>query len=73
MYYPLFNAVDDNPVSKNLENIWGRYCSTLDTTARKSLRKTVLLRSSQRSRIAANPVLISLDMLKTKPKKPRQA
>ena len=67
MYYPLFNAVDDNPVSKNLENIWGRYCSTLDTTARKSLRKTVLLRSSQRSRIAANPVLISLDMLKTKP------
>jgi ABC-2 type transport system permease protein len=67
MYYPLFNAVDDNPVSKNLENIWGQYCSTLDTTARKSLKKTVLLRSSSQSRIAANPVLISLDMLKTKP------
>jgi ABC-2 type transport system permease protein len=67
MYYPLFNAVDDNPVSKNLENIWGQYCSTLDTTARKSLKKTVLLRSSPQSRIAANPVLISLDILKTKP------
>jgi ABC-2 type transport system permease protein len=67
MYYPLFNAVDDNPVSKNLENIWGQYCSTLDTTARKSLKKTVLLRSSSQSRIAANPVLISLDILKTKP------
>ncbi len=43
------------------------YCITFDTTARKSFRTTVLLRSSQRSRIAANPVLISLDMLKTKP------
>ncbi len=67
MYYPLFNAVDDNPVSKNLENVWGQYCSTLDTTTRKSLRKTVLLRSSPQSRIAANPVLISLDILRTKP------
>jgi len=67
MFYPLFNAVDDNPVSKNLENVWGRYCSSLDTTARKSLNKTVLLRSSAQSRIAANPVFISLNMLKSRP------
>ncbi len=67
IFYPLFNAVDDNPVSKNLENVWGRFCSTLDTTARKSLQKTVLLRSSKRSRIAANPVFISLNMLETPP------
>lgn len=67
IFYPLFNAVDDNPVSKNLENVWGRYCSTLDTTARATLNKTVLLRSSAQSRIAANPVFISLDILKTRP------
>lgn len=67
IFYPLFNAVDDNPVSKNLENVWGRFCSTLDTTARESLRKTVLLRSSKQSRIAANPVFISLNMLGTPP------
>ncbi|MDB4161725.1 gliding motility-associated ABC transporter substrate-binding protein GldG [Bacteroidia bacterium] len=60
MYYPLFSSVDDNPVSKNLENVWGRYVSTLDTTAKLSLNKTVLLRSSINSRIAANPVFISL-------------
>lgn len=64
IFYPLFSAVDDNPVSKNLENVWGRYCSTLDTTARKTLKKTVLLRSSPRSRVAAHPVMISLDILK---------
>lgn len=67
IFYPLFNAVDDNPVSKNLENVWGRYCSSLDTTARASLNKTVLLRSSAQSRIAANPVFISLGALKTRP------
>lgn len=67
VFYPLFNAVDDNPVSKNLENVWGRYCSTLDTTNRKSLNKTVLLRSSPQSRVAANPVFISLNMLKDRP------
>ncbi|PCJ66068.1 MAG: gliding motility-associated ABC transporter substrate-binding protein GldG [Bacteroidetes bacterium] len=67
MFYPLFNAIDDNPVSKNLENVWGRYCSSLDTTKSKSLRKTVLLRSSPQSRLAHSPVLISLDLLKVKP------
>ena len=68
IFYPLFNAIDDNPVSKNLENVWGRYCSSLDTTATTKLSKTVLLRSSPRSRLAYNPVLISLDLLKVKPK-----
>ena len=67
IFYPLFNAINDNPVSKNLENVWGRYCSSLDTTATTKLSKTVLLRSSPRSRLAYNPVLISLDLLKVKP------
>ena len=66
IFYPLFSAVDDNPISRNLENVWGRYCSTIDTTSRKTLKKTVLLRSSPQSRVAANPVLISLDILKNR-------
>ena len=67
MFYPLYSAVDDNPVSKNLENVWGQYSSTLDTTTRKALKHTVLLRSSPKSRVAHNPVLISLDLLKITP------
>jgi len=67
MFYPLYNSINDNPVSKNLENVWGRYCSSLDTTDTDKLRKTVLLRSSPRSRLAHNPVLISLDLLKVRP------
>ncbi|MDA0778419.1 MAG: gliding motility-associated ABC transporter substrate-binding protein GldG, partial [Bacteroidetes bacterium] len=67
MFYPLYSAVDDNPVSKNLENVWGQYSSTLDTTTRKAHKHTVLLRSSPKSRVAHNPVLISLDLLKITP------
>jgi ABC-2 type transport system permease protein len=67
IFYPLYNAIDDNPVSKNLENVWGQYSSTLDTTTRKTLEHTVLLRSSPQSRVAHNPVLISLDLLKVQP------
>lgn len=66
-YYPLFNAADDNPITRNLENVWGRYCSTMDTTGRRTLKKTILLKSSENSRVAHNPVTISLDMLKVTP------
>lgn len=63
-FYPLFNPADDNPITRNLESVWGQYCSTLDTTANKSAKKTILLKSSSESRVAHNPVLISLDLLK---------
>lgn len=66
-FYPLFNPADDNPITRNLESIWGRYCSTLDTTAKQDIKKTVLLKSSDQSRVAFNPVMISLDLLKVKP------
>ncbi len=67
VFYPLYNPADDNPITRNLENVWGQYCSTMDTTARQTLKKTVLLKSSANSRVAHNPVMISLDLLKVRP------
>jgi ABC-2 type transport system permease protein len=66
-FYPLFNPADDNPITRNLENIWGQYCSTMDTTSRQTLKKTILLKTSENSRVAHNPVMISLDLLKVRP------
>jgi len=66
-FYPLFNPADDNPITRNLESVWGRYCSTMDTTAKQNVKKTILLKSSEQSRVAQNPVMISLDMLKVRP------
>ena len=66
-FYPLFNPADDNVLTRNLENVWGQYCSTLDTTKKQEIKKTVLLKSSPQSRVAFNPVMISLELLKAKP------
>jgi ABC-2 type transport system permease protein len=67
VFYPLLNASDGHPISKNLESVWGRFVSTIDTTANKDIRKTVLLTSSENSRVAYNPVNISMNMLEVRP------
>ncbi|MFY0644019.1 MAG: gliding motility-associated ABC transporter substrate-binding protein GldG [Bacteroidia bacterium] len=66
-FYPLFNPADDNMITRNLESVWGRFCSTIDTTANRSAKKTILLKSSKFSRVAHNPVMISLDQLEVRP------
>lgn len=77
IFYPLFNPPDDNPITRNLESVWGRFCSSLDTTARKDLKKTILLISSEMSRVANNPVRIGINQAILRPdpnsfKKPNQ-
>lgn len=67
IFYPLFNPASNHPIIRNLESIWGQFCSSLDTTSRATLKKTVLLRSSKNSRLVHNPAFISLDILKTPP------
>ena len=68
IFYPLLNAGDStHPVVKNLSSVWIQFGSSIDTTSNKLLRKTVLLQSSGASRIAGNPVNISLDILGIKP------
>ncbi len=69
IFYPLFNPADDNVITRNLESVWGQYCSSLDTTANRAARKTILLKSSINSRVAHNPVMISLDLLRVQPDK----
>lgn len=66
-FYPLFNPADDNPITRNLESVWGRFCSTLDTTGNKNAKKTILLKSSKNSRVDQNPVLLSLRYLDRQP------
>lgn len=67
VFYPLLNPSDNHPISKNLESVWGRFVSTIDTTANSDIDKTILLKSSQNSRIAHNPVNISMNMLEVRP------
>jgi len=63
IFYPLFAPDSDHAIVKNLTSIWGRFVSSIDTLPNKEIRKTVLLHSGVNSRLANNPVSISINMV----------
>jgi ABC-2 type transport system permease protein len=68
LYSPLLTAPFTHPVTRNLNMIKTEFPSYLDTLeARKGIRKTVLLRSSDFSRKVTAPVLISLEEIRMVP------
>ena len=64
-YYPLLQAQNQHPVSKNLEPVLTRFTNTIDTVAAKGIQKFVLLASSENAKTLSTPAIISLDELKT--------
>jgi len=68
IFYPVVNAADStHPIVKNMSSVWTQFTSSIDTTSNPNIKKTILLHSSQYSRIAGNPVNISMDILGIKP------
>lgn len=69
LYSPLFAAPYAHPVTRNLNLIRADFAGSIDTlAARKEITKTVLLRSSDFSRLVNAPVLISLEEVRLVPK-----
>jgi ABC-2 type transport system permease protein len=68
IFYPLVNAADStHPIVKNMSSVWTQFTSSIDTTTNPNIKKTVLLHSSGYSRIAGNPVNVSLEVLGIQP------
>jgi ABC-2 type transport system permease protein len=67
IFFPVANPDTKHPIVNNLEPVWFQFASSIDTTANKDIRKTVLLRSSPYSRIVGAPVRVDLDMVRTRP------
>jgi len=63
IFYPLFAPDSDHPIVRNLTSVWGRFVSSIDTLPNKLVKKTVLLHSGANSRLANNPVNISINMV----------
>jgi ABC-2 type transport system permease protein len=69
LYSPLLTAPYSNPVTRNLTMIKSEFTGSIDTIeARKGIKKTVLLRTSEFSRQIAAPVVISLEEVGLTPK-----
>jgi len=63
-FFPLISAHNDHPIVRNLNAIKTEFVSSLDTVSGSSkIKKTILLSTSDYSRIILTPARISLDIV----------
>lgn len=67
-YYPLVRPFSEHPVVKNLDRIQLRFASTIDTIRTKTqVHKTMLLRTSEYSRLQFSPAELNFEILREDP------
>ena len=67
-YHPLISSTSDHPITKNLDRIQLEFPASIDTIqTATSIRKTILLKSSEYSRIQMTPVRLNFDILREQP------
>lgn len=66
-YFPLLNPSDNHPISRNLEPVLGTFVNSMDTVKAPGITKTILLASSDYSRILATPAIVSWESVKQAP------
>lgn len=60
--YPVYLPKGDHPVNKHLDRVMGMFSSSIDTIKTPGVKKTILLSSSEKSRLAFHPVNINLGL-----------
>jgi gliding-associated putative ABC transporter substrate-binding component GldG len=63
-YYPLFYNFSNHPIVKNLDAVYGKFSSYIDTVKTPGINKYPLVFSSSNARTTAGPLQIDLDALR---------
>jgi len=63
-YFPLLSGYSGHPISKNLDNVLSIFPNSIDTI-KNNIHKTILLASSESSRIISTPAIVTLNSIKT--------
>ncbi|MDB5274302.1 MAG: gldG [Chitinophagaceae bacterium] len=63
-YYPLFYNFSTHPIVKNLDAVYGKFSSYIDTVKTTGVNKYPLIYSSSNARTVAAPLQIDLDALR---------
>ena len=66
-FFPLLTPANNHPIVNNLNALKGEFVSTIDTIAKKGIRKTGLLKTSEYSKVNSAPTRIGLDMVRFEP------
>lgn len=64
-YFPLLGSYSENPISKNLGSVLSIFPNSMDTIEGSGTRKTILLSSSDESRVLNTPAIVTLNSVKT--------
>jgi ABC-2 type transport system permease protein len=68
LYYPLISPLVDHPISRNLNLVWAKYASQIDTVGgNQKVKKTFLLKTSVYTRLVNAPAYISLEEVRRNP------
>jgi gliding-associated putative ABC transporter substrate-binding component GldG len=63
-YFPTLLNYSAHPIAKNLDNVLSIFPNSIDTI-KNNIKKTVLLSSSESSRIISTPAIVTLNSIKT--------
>lgn len=66
-FYPVLNEFGRHPIVRNMDALYGRFVSTIDTTISPQIKKTGLVFTSKYSRIQASPVRLSFNEARLSP------
>ncbi|HEX2937195.1 MAG TPA: gliding motility-associated ABC transporter substrate-binding protein GldG [Bacteroidales bacterium] len=68
LYYPLISPLVNHQITRDLNLVWARFASVVDTiTGNNEVKKTFLLLSSAQTKVVNAPVMIRLDEVKHNP------
>ena len=68
IFFPIVIPKSEHPIVRNLNGIKLEFASSLDTVASKGIKKTVLLSTSDKTRLLRTPTQISLEVMVQEPK-----
>ncbi len=66
-FFPLLMPSGSHPIVNNINYVKGEFTSTIDTIAKKGIKKSVLLHTSQYTKLVNAPTRIGLAMLRIEP------
>lgn len=66
-FYPLINNFSQHPVTRNLDAVYTKFVSSVDTVKAAGIRKTPLLFTSRYSRVLPSPVPVNLNDARLEP------
>ena len=66
LYFPLLFSKNDHPINKNLDVVKSEFGSSIDTVG-SGLKKSIILSTSEFTKIVKAPTRVSLNMLSFKP------